>query len=184
LSHDFNARNLDRLAGISIWFTANLADHLIYDPDTNRLQIYHYNSFLTAHLVNRSSVCFVFDETFLRETQQTLNLIFPCHDKVNNTDVDPTLRNVAPMPYTFHPSEFQFYGARLEVLKDALNSARHASTKQLWFDRRNRHAWCALWVAVVIFVLTVIFGVISSVTSIMQVRIAMKGAQAGRGQGI
>ncbi|KAF8535849.1 hypothetical protein BDD12DRAFT_750519 [Trichophaea hybrida] len=184
---EFKARNLDRLAGISILFTANLADHLVYDHDNNRLLIYHFNSFLTEHLTPSN----VFDETFLRETQQTLSLIFPCWDadttaylnqlkKGNNIDVDSLLGNVTLMPRRFYSSDFEFYGVRLEDLRDALNSKQPFSIRQLWFDRRNRQAWCTLWVAVVVFILTIIFGVISSVTSIMQVKIALKMAD---GQG-
>ncbi|KAF8243153.1 hypothetical protein K440DRAFT_637770 [Wilcoxina mikolae CBS 423.85] len=197
-SHEFNAYNLDRMANIRIQFTANLVDHLIYDDDTHRLLVFHFNSFLTAHLMplKQNSVCLgVLDESFLRETQQTLNLIFPAWDadstaylrrlkKESGVDLDPSFGNVAHMPYTFSPSSFQFYGTRLEALKEALSSTKKVSTKQLWFDRRNRQAWCTLWVAVVVFVLTVIFGIISSVTSIMQVDIALKTARAAGVQGL
>ncbi|KAF8531199.1 hypothetical protein BDD12DRAFT_810907 [Trichophaea hybrida] len=141
-SHEFNACNLDHMANIRIRFTANLVDHLIYDADIHRLLVFHFNSFLMAHLVppNQNSACF--------------------------------------------PSSFQFYGTRLEALKEALSSAKKVSTKQLWFDRRSRQAWFTLWVAVVVFVLTVIFGILSSVTSVMQVDIALKTARAAGMQGL
>jgi hypothetical protein len=49
--------------------------------------------------------------------------------------------------------------------------------KHWWFDRRNRFEWAAFWTAIVIFFMTLIFGVISSVTGIMQVLIGFRSLQ-------
>jgi hypothetical protein len=39
---------------------------------------------------------------------------------------------------------------------------------QLWADRRNPLQWYTFWLAIMILILTVIFGFISSVTAVMQ----------------
>lgn len=42
--------------------------------------------------------------------------------------------------------------------------------QQWWFDRRDRVQWATFWTAFVVFVLTVVFGIIGSATGIMQVQ--------------
>jgi hypothetical protein len=46
LSKIFNARNLERIAGIQITWTSNLADHLRMRDDDTRVSVFHYASFL------------------------------------------------------------------------------------------------------------------------------------------
>ena len=46
LEKTFTARNLDRIAGIQIVWTSNLADHLQMIDDDTRVVIFHYASFL------------------------------------------------------------------------------------------------------------------------------------------
>ncbi len=45
----FNAANLERIAGIKITWTSNLADHLSFTHDDTRLNMYHQVSFLELH---------------------------------------------------------------------------------------------------------------------------------------
>jgi hypothetical protein len=45
----FNARNLERIAGIKIRWTSNLADHLRMRDDDKAVEIFHYASFLKFH---------------------------------------------------------------------------------------------------------------------------------------
>lgn len=42
----FNVRQLDRIGGLSIMLTTNLADHLLLLPEKNAVLIYHHASFL------------------------------------------------------------------------------------------------------------------------------------------
>lgn len=48
------------------------------------------------------------------------------------------------------------------------------SVLQIWFDRRNPIQWWTFWLAAVIAVLTVVFGVISSYTGYRQAFLAEK----------
>ena len=60
------------------------------------------------------------------------------------------------------------------VIQGVYDTTKPRTMRQWWHDRRNPVEWATFWVAVVIFVLTVIFGVISSVTGIMQVYASFK----------
>jgi hypothetical protein len=53
---------------------------------------------------------------------------------------------------------------------------------QIWADRRNPLQWYTFWLAIVILVLTLIFGIISSVTSIMQTCLAYESIKIARSQ--
>jgi len=45
----FNARNLERIAGIEVRWTSNLADHLRMRDDDTAVEIFHHASFLRFH---------------------------------------------------------------------------------------------------------------------------------------
>ena len=45
----FNARNLERIAGIKVRWTSNLVDHLRMRDDDTAVEIFHYASFLRLH---------------------------------------------------------------------------------------------------------------------------------------
>lgn len=45
----FNARNIDRIAGIRIIWTCNLADHLRLEEDDTILRVFSHASFLELH---------------------------------------------------------------------------------------------------------------------------------------
>jgi hypothetical protein len=49
LEKAFNARNLERIAGIQVLWTDNLADHLSLRDDDTRVAIFHHASFLEYH---------------------------------------------------------------------------------------------------------------------------------------
>jgi hypothetical protein len=64
---------------------------------------------------------------------------------------------------------YPIWGDRLAAIQRRYDAARPRYIEQWYYDRRNRDQWATLWIAVIIFFLTVIFGVISSITGIMQV---------------
>ena len=63
---------------------------------------------------------------------------------------------------------------RLSLIQEAYDDSRPKRLKQWYWDRRRRNDWATFWIAVVVFCLTVVFGIISSVTGIMQVVIAYR----------
>lgn len=66
-------------------------------------------------------------------------------------------------------ASYPYFGQRLKDLQDRYNRATPTTLGQLWFDRRRPVEWAILWVALVVFILTVVYGTISSVTGILQV---------------
>jgi hypothetical protein len=77
----------------------------------------------------------------------------------------------APVDYPgpLYLSDFNFWRDRLSTLYTDFCSPPPSMT-QLFRDRRNVLQWYTFWFAVVILVLTVIFGVISSITAILSTR--------------
>ncbi|KAF8535181.1 hypothetical protein BDD12DRAFT_753359 [Trichophaea hybrida] len=192
LDDGFNVLNLKRFANVHLVFTDNLADHFVFHRDTRRLHIFRSGYFLTLHLSpsNRTTLCSdVFDMDFLHETRQTMDLLFPRHSRrwtkylrklqerkrldleFGQMPIGTPSRRIE-QPFTL--SDFRFYGKRLAILIDAFDSAKPTSLSQLWYDRRNKQTWYTLWIAVTVFFLTLLFGLISSVTAIMQVWAAYK----------
>jgi hypothetical protein len=118
----------------------------------------------------------LYPEGVLEETQETLELLFPT---MNLKDSKRTRRlrdrdNVdieaaRDLPAATALSHYKHWGERLAIIQQAYDNARPKKYRQWWFDRRNRVEWATLLVAVIIFFMTLVFGVISSVTGIMQV---------------
>lgn len=54
----FNIRQLERIGGLSVMLTTNLADHLLLVPDTDAVLVYHHASFLLNQ--DRSVVQFTY----------------------------------------------------------------------------------------------------------------------------
>jgi ABC-type Fe3+ transport system permease subunit len=63
------------------------------------------------------------------------------------------------------------------VLKEAFDEAEPRSLSQLWFDRRVRVQWYTLWVAVLVFILTIFFGLVQSVEGALQVYLAFRSGK-------
>jgi hypothetical protein len=110
------------------------------------------------------------------ETLATIDFLFPSYDPKSSDylrqlqeecDLDEhILQPHAPPPR--NDDEFTFYRAKLAILFNELNNPESFSIKQLWDDRRDKQRWLTLWIAVIVFILTVLFGVISTVTAIME----------------
>lgn len=69
---------------------------------------------------------------------------------------------------------YPYWHARLKKIQDTYDKKLPSGMTQWWFDRRDRVQWATFWVAFIVFILTVIFGVISSVTGILQVYAAYR----------
>jgi hypothetical protein len=65
--------------------------------------------------------------------------------------------------------DYPVWRYRLAEVQKRYNATRPGSARQWWFDRRNKPQWATFWVAVMVFILTVVFGLVASVTGIMQV---------------
>lgn len=75
---------------------------------------------------------------------------------------------------TVELKQYPYWHERLVEIQRVYDSKTPTGYVQWWFDRRDRIQWATFWVAFTVFVLTVVFGVISSVTGIWQVYLAYR----------
>lgn len=64
---------------------------------------------------------------------------------------------------------FQYWGARLTILKRAFDDHEPNGPLQWWRDDRKPVQWWTFWIAALVLVLTIVFGFTQSITSILQV---------------
>lgn len=117
----------------------------------------------------------------LLETIKTLALLLPRanHDcmswfqKVLREDPDDLDPKAADLALGGRAQEdYIYWYGRLSLIQNAYDSSEPRSLNQWLNDRRNSTQWYTFWVAILILVLTVVFGMIQSIASIMQVYVA------------
>lgn len=191
LSHDgtklekrFNARALSKIAGVKIIWTNNLADHLRLIDDDKKVAVFHFASFLEYNRSNNA----VLPSGLAEETLKTLAMLFPYTDaatkkwlarRVAIAEVDPqivqSIREFGRLkPDDRKIERFEFWHDRIVLLKEVYDDARPRMLSQLWYDRRNGLQWYTFWIAIVLFVLTVVFGLIQSIEGGMQAYVSYK----------
>ena len=177
----FSARNLERLAGLKISWTSNLADHLRLMDDDTKVALFHHASALRHH----ANSCF-FPERFVQETLDTLALLLPEYKKETRRwfrtqqtkwpilDADATK---CGQLYTEKRQieNFTFWHDRLVILKQVFDEAEPNTIAQWWNDRRRKVQWYTFWVAVLLLALTVFFGLVQSIEGALQVYTAFRG---------
>ncbi|KAM7184953.1 hypothetical protein V8F20_011990, partial [Naviculisporaceae sp. PSN 640] len=168
----FNARNIERIAGIEILWTDNLADHLRLTNNDKQVAIFHHASFLLRQQSDES----LYSREFLDETIQTIKLLFPKWDPATrpwygkkiasrtSRDLDPKLIEVGHLNTSDRQIEnFKYWHDRLVMLKQAFDESEPSTLRQWWIDRRKRVQWFTFWVAILVLILTCVFGVVQSV---------------------
>jgi len=84
--------------------------------------------------------------------------------------LDPYLTEVGHLDADQRQIEnFAHWHDRLVVLKQVFNEARPSTLQQWWNDRRNGVQWYTFWVAVLVLLLAVFFGLVQSVEGALQV---------------
>ncbi|KAH6980077.1 hypothetical protein EDB82DRAFT_278293 [Fusarium venenatum] len=182
----FTARNLCRIAGLDIVWTDNLVDHLRLTDDDQRVHIFHHASFL---YVQQQSSDSLLPKGLADETLQTLALLFPSSDvetrkwfsQLSDTGLDKRVIQCGQLKTDHRQTErFRFWNDRLVVLKQVFDEAQPKSLSQWWHDRRNGVQWYrssryTFWVAVLVLVLTIFFGLVQSIEGALQVYASFKG---------
>lgn len=181
LGNNFTARNLGRIAGLEIVWTDNLADHLRMSDDDTKVHIFHHASFLECQ---RRSPKSLLPDGVSAETLQTLALLLPSADvetqrwflKVAATiDLDGWAIRCGKLRSDRRQIEkFRFWRDRLVTLKQVFDEAQPKTLSQWWHDRRNGVQWYTFWVAILVLVLTIVFGLIQSVEGALQVYTSFK----------
>ena len=185
---DFNAVNLHRYIGIRFDWISSLSDHLNLEVKGGQrvLKVFTFKQFIYDHLASSENLSPIIPATILNETLLSLHMLFPYWDPQTNTllvSAGQDFHTQAPFeaPTGLHLSDFNHWRDRLMELH-RLYKAPPLGKVQLWKDRRNPLQWWTFWLAAAILVLTLIFGIISSVTGGMQVRIAQQALDLARAQ--
>ncbi|KAH6874788.1 hypothetical protein B0T10DRAFT_585995 [Thelonectria olida] len=202
----FTGRNLSRIGGLQIVWTTNLADHLRLIDDDQAVFVFHCASFLQfqARYVDASRPTSLrltpgslgkglFPDGFINETLQTLALLFPSTEKatrdwlqsqrksIKYEQIDATLGRCGAVRVEDRRLEkFSFWHDRLVILRQAFEESQPKTLSQWWSDRRNRVQWYTFWVAILVFVMTVAFGIIQSLEGALQVYYSYKAFQQGQ----
>ncbi|KAK7999376.1 hypothetical protein PG990_011976 [Apiospora arundinis] len=178
----FTAPNLTRIGGIRILWTTNLANHLRLTDDDTAVFIYHHASFLKMHQSKGGSL---FPSGFVEETLRTMALLFPQSDRTvaswlrsgddYRSCVDPMVAWCGTLRSRDRRFErFSYWHDRLVILKQTFDDCKPRTLSQWWWDRRDGVQWYTFWVAILVFALTLFFGLVQSIEGALQVYLAYK----------
>ncbi|ETI25987.1 hypothetical protein G647_02764 [Cladophialophora carrionii CBS 160.54] len=178
LSDDFSAKSLIRKGGFDFEITADLDKHLTFDPNC-RWRIRIFGCARALEKARLSGYKTMYPEGFIDEVQRTLQLLFPTLERKQirttgryirryRADLEARIDGNEEMD-RFSLGNYPVFGERLEKIQKRYNGSKYRLLRQWWYDRRRRLEWATLIIAIVVFLLTVVFGVISSVTGILQV---------------
>jgi hypothetical protein len=186
LPRDLCEKSLTRKAAIKLEYTSYLSDHLAL-VGKSRLRIFRHASAIQQAAA--SSKDSPYPPGFLEETERTLALLFDPADKGtlkrtrriqrrDAADLEAAMKSVVDLDERLDLRNYPFWQERLLAIQQVYDEAQPKTIKQWFFDDRNRINWATFWTAITVFILTVVFGVISSVTGAMQVYIAYNPSQA------
>jgi hypothetical protein len=74
--------------------------------------------------------------------------------------------------------KYRYWRDRLLTIEEAFDQAEPGTLSQWWFDRRKKVQWYTFWVAIVVLILTISFGLIQSITGIVQAWASVKSIQS------
>ncbi|KAF2969455.1 hypothetical protein GQX73_g4119 [Xylaria multiplex] len=178
LEKTFKARNFSRIAGLEIIWTDNLVDHLRLTDDDTKVHIFHHASFLEYQRWSSQSLL---PANLASETLQTLALLFPSTDFETRKwilkvpSIDPRVSRCGRLKTDLRQIEkFLIWRDRLVMLKQVYDEAQPKTLRQWWHDRRNGVQWYTFWVAVLVLILTVLFGLIQSIEGAIQAYASLK----------
>ncbi|KAJ6442558.1 class I glutamine amidotransferase-like protein [Purpureocillium lavendulum] len=188
-----NVVNMKRIAGFRVIWTNNLVEHLAVRGSS--VYLFHQVSVLkrikaTAAAAaaaaasdhddepgrRRRSLPLLLPDEFVDETLATLGLLVPHSMAACNVwlrgetarlglDRDLMYRATADRRKGSYP----YWQDRLAALCEAFDRTKPSSPMQWWHDRRDMGQWWGFWLVVAGIALTVLFGLIQSITGILQV---------------
>ncbi|RDL37397.1 uncharacterized protein BP5553_04830 [Venustampulla echinocandica] len=179
LEKSFSALNLQRIAGIEIWWTDNLADHLRMMDDDKAIAVFHHASFLDYQIDNHANSP-IFPDGFIEETLRTIALLLPKYDQATRNwyrkvasnpgcHLDMQLVEIGNLNAESRQLEnFKYWHDRLVILKQVYDDARPTTLSQWWYDRRNGAQWYPFWIALWVLVLTTFFGLVQCIEGALQ----------------
>ncbi|KAH7109810.1 hypothetical protein EDB81DRAFT_833104 [Dactylonectria macrodidyma] len=172
-SSRLNVTDMKNIANFNVYWTDNLSDHLTTRGSS--IYLFYHVSVLKRIKASVSSTGFL-PSALIDETLTTLNLLIPhsltsCNTwlkgEISRLSLDPDImyRDTADR----NKGSYTYWQERLFSLSDAFDRTKPSSPIQWWYDRRDMGQWWGFWLVVAGIVLTVSFGLIQSITGILQV---------------
>ncbi|KAK8097668.1 uncharacterized protein PG998_013154 [Apiospora kogelbergensis] len=167
-----NAADMEKIAGYRIVWTNRLLDHL----DTAGTLVYMFHHVSVLKRLKDSLPRGLLPPTYFDETLATISLLVPhsqagCNawleEQISQNGLDANIRyRESASRDKGHYSHWQY---RLMLVAETFDTAGPATLRQWWHDRRNMERWWQFWMVVVGVSLALLFGLIQSVTGILQV---------------
>ncbi|KAI4690931.1 uncharacterized protein J4E88_002404 [Alternaria novae-zelandiae] len=187
LDTSFTAMGLKSTHGMNLLWTDSLVDHLKLEgsPGNRRLFIYRHKTCLVNH--RSGSTPPIISADILDEAIRTLDLLFPVGHKqtiafLKKSGVQMWIENPSESLRATELNEFVYWRSRLAQLLNLLNS-RPETVLQAMKDTRHPVEFVKLWGAVFgVFLLTILFGVLSTVYSAKQYNVAVDSYQLALAQ--
>ena len=122
--------------------------------------------------------------SLVRETLLSLSILFPNWDLrterfLRNSQNTQLYDYPFEYPCHAHLNEFWHWRDRLARIHHEFQSPG-PGWRQLWSDRRNPLQWYTFWFAVAILILTLIFGIATTVLTFLQTLYTYQGLQLAR----
>jgi hypothetical protein len=143
---------------------------------------FHKPSFETFSDVSHSGLL---PSDLINETRRTLALLFPntsssCNLWLRNSqqrwNLDPNLKFLTVALRNIN--EYSHWRDRLLLITDSIDKFKPETAFQWWFDRRDKVQWYTFWLVIAGITLTVFFGLVQSVTGIVQAWAAVKSLKS------
>ncbi|KAL8724090.1 MAG: hypothetical protein Q9166_008141 [cf. Caloplaca sp. 2 TL-2023] len=185
LPQSFTAANLEKIGGMQVLWTNSLTNHLLLQDDDTKVMLFHHVSALRLQQYYPSNAL---PRALADETIRTIALLIPPSLGAKSPWFQQEQRkhgldSEAGICDRLNSSErqiekFYFWRERLVLLKRTYDDAEPKNLLQLWWDDRKKTQWFTFWVAVLVFIMTVFFGVIQSVAAIVQAWASVKSLKA------
>ncbi|KAI0459488.1 hypothetical protein F5B21DRAFT_524973 [Xylaria acuta] len=178
LTHRLTVANIVKYTEIEIQPAEFLWKHLHCNSNLNVLYVFWQKQWLLDALapVEKQPSELPIPKQVIEETIKSLDYLFPAYEerttayleKIDiNLDDENDLRGLRPAL-----KEFAFYNARLiDIAYEFLNPPR--DWRSIWKDKRNPMQFWTFWLGLLIFVITVILGVVASVLAGLQLGAAL-----------
>ena len=121
---------------------------------------------------------------FVEETTRTLGLLIPSvekrskiwfQEKQKALHLDPRAGSYGPLNASARQIEqFHFWRDRLVILKQTFDDVEPHTLRLWWYDDRKKVQWYTFWVAMLVLLLTIVFGLIQSIAGTVQAWAAVR----------
>ncbi|ENH69285.1 hypothetical protein FOC1_g10004822 [Fusarium oxysporum f. sp. cubense race 1] len=178
----FNVIDLERKANLRIGWTDYLNEHLTYQSGT--LMLFRHIKVLEYIEGSEIQAGSFFKSEFLIETRRSILLLFTLSEyKYSTQDYLDWFQSRGPIeewqrllaghdpnsPMSRFYEDFPIWHSKLLYLLNISNNQGNWDLKRCWYDDRDQGLWWTRWTLITAIFLAILFGLIQSITGIIQV---------------